>query len=262
MDIKSTIETLLKDGFILVFNQDQLDIVRTADALIKAGINNMEVTCRIKQPLEKLSRLRKELPDFTAGSASLIDSPEMLDVYNKANPQDPLPTVQQVVDAGACYLVSAVNFSDDTFSKFTGKLPVIPGCGTATEIISQFSKGANFCKVFPAKQLGGPAFVKAIDPALHKIISLVPTGGTNAGNMPDYIEVGVLVLGGSFSMIEKATMKKIIDEADFSRLAEELTKIKQLIDELRARKYPNIDFAEASVEQISKATGRDFNLPG
>lgn len=260
MDIKSTITTLLRDGFILVFNQDKLDIVRTAEALMKAGINNMEVTCRINKPLEKLQRLRRELPDFAAGSASLIDSPTMLDVYNKAHPQDPLPSVQEVVDAGACYLVSAINFTDESFEKFAGKLPMIPGCGSVTEVVSQFSRGANLCKIFPAEQLGGPGFVKAIDPAIHKTISLVPTGGTNAGNIPDYIDAGVLVLGGSFSMIEKAALKKIIDKQDYNLLAEELTMIKQLIDKLRSEKYPNIDFAAGSPEQISRTTGRNFNL--
>jgi 2-dehydro-3-deoxyphosphogluconate aldolase/(4S)-4-hydroxy-2-oxoglutarate aldolase len=260
MDIKSTITTLLQDGFILVFNQDKLDIVKTAEALMKAGVNNMEVTCRINKPLEKLTRLRKELGDFAAGSASLIDSPAMLDVYNKAHPQDPLPSVQEVADAGACYLVSAINFRDESFEKFAGKLPMIPGCGSVTEVVSQFSRGANLCKIFPAKQLGGPGFVKAIDPAIHKTISLVPTGGTNPGNIPDYIDVGVLVLGGSFSMIEKETMKKIIDEQDYNLLAKELTTIKHLIDSRRAEKYPDINFATASIEQISRSTGRNFNL--
>jgi 2-dehydro-3-deoxyphosphogluconate aldolase/(4S)-4-hydroxy-2-oxoglutarate aldolase len=260
MDIKDTITTLLKDGFILVFNQNKFDVVKTAEALIKAGINNMEVTCRINKPLEKLARLRKELPDFAAGTASLIDWPEMLDVYNKANSQDPLPSVQEVVDAGASYLVSAVNFSNASYKKYAGQLPIIPGCGSATEVVSQFSKGANLCKIFPAKQLGGPAFVKAIDPAIHKTISLVPTGGTNPGNIPEYIEAGVLVLGGSFSMIKKATMNKIIDEQDYNLLAKELTIVKQLIDRLRAEKYPDIDFAKASIEQISLTTGRNFNI--
>jgi len=260
MDIKSTITTLLQDGFILVFNQDKLDIVKTAEALMKAGVNNMEVTCRINKPLEKLARLRKELPDFAAGSASLIDSPAMLDVYNKTHPQDPLPSLQEVVDVGACYLVSAINFRDESFEKFAGKIAMIPGCGSVTEVVSQFSKGANLCKIFPAKQLGGPGFVKAIDPAIHKTISLVPTGGTNPTNIPDYIDAGVLVLGGSFSMIKKATMKKIIDEQGYNLLAEELTRIKQLIDKLRTEKYPDINFATASIEQISRTTGRNFNL--
>ncbi len=259
MDFKSTITTLLRDGFILVFNEDKLDVVKTAEALVKAGVNNMEVTCRIKQPLEKLSKLCKALPDFATGAASLIDSPQMLAVYNKAHPKDPLPSVAQVVEAGACYLVSAINFSDAGFGQFAGRIPMIPGCGSTTEIVSQFSKGANLCKIFPAKELGGPAFVKAIDPAIHKTISLVPTGGTNSDNIPDYIGAGVLVLGGSFSMIEKATMKKIISEQDYDLLAKELTKIKQLIDRVRAEKYPDLDFASASLEQISKATGRNFN---
>ena len=56
MNIETTITTLLKDGFILVFNQNQLDLVKTAEALMTAGINNMEVTCRIDKPLEKLER--------------------------------------------------------------------------------------------------------------------------------------------------------------------------------------------------------------
>ncbi|GAH79100.1 unnamed protein product, partial [marine sediment metagenome] len=85
MDIRKTITTLLRDGFILVFNQDKLDVVKTAQALIRAGVNNMEITCRISKPLEKMKRLREELPDFVVGAASLIDSPEMLAVYNKAN---------------------------------------------------------------------------------------------------------------------------------------------------------------------------------
>jgi 2-dehydro-3-deoxyphosphogluconate aldolase/(4S)-4-hydroxy-2-oxoglutarate aldolase len=260
MDLKTTISTLLRDGFILVFNQDKLDIVKTAEALLTAGINNMEVTCRISRPMEKLSRLRKELPDFVAGSASLIEWPGMLAVYNNAHRDDPLPTLQQVVDAGACYLVSAVNFSDAGFRRFAGRVPMIPGCGSATEVVAQFGKGANLCKIFPAQELGGPAFVKAIDPAIHKTISLVPTGGTNAANIPDYIDAGVLVLGGSFSMIDKAVMQKIVDKQDYKLLAGELTQIKQLIDRLRSAKYRGLDFAGASLEQISQKTGRNFNI--
>jgi 2-dehydro-3-deoxyphosphogluconate aldolase/(4S)-4-hydroxy-2-oxoglutarate aldolase len=260
MDIRKTISTLLRDGLVLVFNQDKLDVVKTAEALIQAGINNMEVTCRISNPLEKIKRLREELPDFIIGAASLIDSEQMLNVYNKANPEDPLPSVQQVVDAGVDFLVSAANFSRQSYDNFAGKLAMIPGCGTVDEIVTRFSSGANFCKVFPAKQIGGPAFVKAIDPAIHKIISMVPTGGTNADNIGDYIDAGVLVLGGSFSMIEKTAMKQIIDEQNYALLTVELKAVKQLIDQRRADKWPNVDFATASIDQISMATGRNFNL--
>lgn len=258
MDIKQTITTLLRDGFILVFNQDRLDVVKVAEALIKAGVNNMEVTCRIKKPLEKIERLSKEFPDFAIGAASLIDFPAMLSSYNRTNNQDPLPSFEQAVEAGTDYLVSAANFSDASYERFAGKVAMIPGCGTTTEILSQFSKGANLCKLFPAKQLGGPAFVKAIDPAIHKTISVVPTGGTNATNIPDYIDAEVLALGGSFSMVEKTTMKKIVDEQDYDLLSKELARAKQLIDSCRVKKWPMLNFAAASIEQISDITGRNF----
>jgi 2-dehydro-3-deoxyphosphogluconate aldolase/(4S)-4-hydroxy-2-oxoglutarate aldolase len=260
MDIKTTVQVLLKDGFILVFNEDRLDIVKTAGALLEAGIGNMEVTCRIKKPLEKLKRLRKELSEFVAGAASLIDYPEMLEINNRNHPDNPLPTIDEVVEAGAHYLVSAVNFANATYEKYAGKLPIIPGCGSATEIVTQFSLGANLCKVFPAKELDGPSFIKAVDPAIHKLISLVPTGGTNAQNIPDYIDAGILVLGGSFSAIEKPVFAKIVEQQDYKLLAGELKKTKELIDQKRKQKWPSVDFAKASIEQISKVTGRNFNI--
>jgi 2-dehydro-3-deoxyphosphogluconate aldolase / (4S)-4-hydroxy-2-oxoglutarate aldolase len=260
VDTKQNLTTVLRDGFILVFNMDKLDIVKTAQALLDAGVKNMEVTCRIKKPLEKMERLRKELPDFVMGAASLVDNAEMLKIFNKSHPNDQLPSVQQVADAGAMYLVSAINFSDATYGRYGRKLPIIPGCGTATEIVTQFSKGASLCKIFPAKELGGPAFVKAVDPAIHKTIALVPTGGTTCQNIPDYASGGIFVYGGSFSMIEKATLAKITDEQDYKLLAAELKKIKALIDETRAKVWPNLNWQTASLEEISKATGRYFNI--
>jgi len=260
MDIKATIQTLIRDGFILVFNEDRLDIVKTAQSLLEAGIGNMEVTCRISEPLEKLKRLGRELPEFVAGAASLLDYPEMLNIANLDHADNLLPSVDNVVDAGAHYLVSAVNFRKATYEKYAGKLPIIPGCGSATEIVTQFSMGANFCKVFPAKELGGPAFIKAIDPAIHKLISLVPTGGTNAQNIGDYIEAGVLVLGGSFSAIEKPQFQKIVSKQDYKLLAVELKKMKDLIDQKRNEKWPMLDFAKTSIEEISRITGRNFNI--
>ncbi|MCP4375714.1 MAG: hypothetical protein GY794_06005, partial [bacterium] len=144
MNLEKTVTTLLRDGFILVFNQDKLDIVKTAEALMQAGINNMEVTCRISDPLEKITQLRKALPEFVAGAASLVDNSRFLELYNGSHPDDTLPSVDAVVDAGANYLVSAADYGAETYQKYAGKLLMIPGCGTVSQIVSQFSLGANF----------------------------------------------------------------------------------------------------------------------
>ena len=261
MEIRATIQTLLRDGFILVFNQDKLDVTRTAEALREAGINNIEITCRIKRPLEALRRLKDRMPDFVVGVASLIDFPPALELCNAGRPDDPVPTVEEAAAAGADFLVSAGNFRPETYDKFAGKVPIIPGCATVTEIVEQFSLGANFVKVFPAKQLGGPDFLKAVDAPLHKIISLIPMGGTNPANFRDYIEAGALILGGSFSAVGKGKLESAIADQNYAILANEFTKIAKLLDALRNQKWPAIDFASATVEDISRATGRNFNLP-
>ncbi len=259
MAMKEALTTLLRDGFILVFNQAKLDIVKTAQAARHAGLGNMEVTCRIEKPLDAIARLRSEVPDMVIGAASLIDSPEMLATYNAAHPSDPLPTIEQVVDAGATYLVSAGNFRAETYEQFAGEIVMIPGCGTVSEIISQFALGANMCKIFPAMQLGGPGFVKAIDPAIHKTISFVPTGGTNADNIGQYIAAGVLAVGCSFSAIPKGMLSQIIETQNYDMLARELAKLKKLVYEHRTQQWPSLDFTAATIEQISQATGRNFN---
>jgi len=257
--MRKTIETLLHDGFILVFNSETLDVVKTARALLDAGICNMEVTCRIKNAAEKLRTLKREVPEFKAGAASLLDFPQSRERFNVRNPNRNLPSLDEMVDAGADYLVSAVNFRPETYAKYAGKLPIIPGCGTATEIMSQYELGANFCKLFPAAQAGGVKFLEAVDPAIHKMVSVMPTGGTTSQNIPDYITAGVLLVGGSFSMIEKETLKSINDRQDYKLLAAELRKVKDLIDSCRHKKYPSINFKTATLAEIEQATGRDFN---
>lgn len=256
--MKKAMEALVRDGFILVFNSNELDVVKTAEALQKAGMNNMEVTCRIENSLEKIAHLKAEKPEFIAGAASLIDFDGMRESYNRKNPESAIPTVDEAVESGADYLVSAINFSAESYNKYAKKMPMCPGCGTATEIVSQFALGAGFCKLFPASVIGGVKYIKSIDPAIHKSISIMPTGGTNAGNIPDYIDAGVLILGGSFSMFAEA-FKTVVAEQDYDLLASELKKVKDLIDTERAKKYPTLDFKTASIEEIERVTGRNFN---
>ena len=259
MDIVGRIDCLLRDGFVLVFNQDKLDVVRTAYALGEAGISNMEVTCRIQKPLEEIKKLRKEMPDFVIGAASLIDHPKLLKRYNLGHRSDPLPSVDQAIESGADYLVSAMGFREESYRQYAKEQVMIPGCGTVGEIVEQYARGAHFCKVFPAAQLGGAGFIRAIDPAIHKRISLIPTGGGSLENMGEYISAGVVVLGGSFSMINEATLKQIIEEQDYALLGSELKAIKEQIDMFRTGQWPSIDWPRAGMAEISKITGRNFN---
>jgi 2-dehydro-3-deoxyphosphogluconate aldolase/(4S)-4-hydroxy-2-oxoglutarate aldolase len=260
---KATLETLIRDGFLLVYNSETLDIVETARALQAAGINNMEVTCRIRDAVERLRRLKCKVPEFKAGAASLMDFPRARERFNAraTDPAKALPSIEEMVNAGADYLVSAIVFRSETYAAYAGRLPMIPGCATPSEVLAQYELGANFCKLFPASLVGGVKWLDAVDPAIHRFIPIMPTGGTTCENIPDYVKAGTLIFGGSFSMIPKDTLKKIEAEQDYGLLAEEFVKIKAVIDTARSQKYPGLDFKTATLGQIEAATGRDFNVP-
>ena len=61
-------------------------------------------------------------------------------------------------------------------------------------------------------------------------------------------------------MIDKSILQRIISEQDYQLLADECKIIKQQIDDLRAQQWLEIDFAQSPLNEISKITGRNFNL--
>ncbi|MDK1032433.1 MAG: hypothetical protein QGD94_10535, partial [Planctomycetia bacterium] len=67
--------------------------------------------------------------------------------------------------------------------------------------------------------------------------------------------------GGSCSGGGKGRRESVVADQNYAILANEFTQIAKLLDALRNQKWPAIDFASATVEDISRATGRNFNLP-
>lgn len=255
--LTGTLETLLRDGFVLVFNSETLDVVETGRALIAAGMRNMEVTTRIPGAAGKLGALKRALPGFKAGVASLVDHPRVR-ARLSARAAGSAPSVEEAIDAGADFLVSAANFRPETYRAHAGRLPIIPGCGSATEIAAQYDLGANLCKLFPAAQLGGPKFLAALDPAIHRLISVMPTGGVGIENIPDYIAAGALIVGGTFGMAPREALAAA-EAGDYAPLAAALRRIKETIDACRAKRYPGLDFKTASLARLEASTGRSFN---
>jgi len=54
--------------------------------------------------------------------------------------------------------------------------------------------GAHIIKVFPAQQLGGPGYLKAVLAPLP-FLRLMPTGGVEVGNALDYLQAGAFCVG-------------------------------------------------------------------
>ena len=85
-------------------------------------------------------------------------------------------------------------------------------------------------KVFPAAQLGGPEYIKAIRGPLPQIL-LVPTGGVNLQNTGAFIKAGVAALGVGGELVDK----KAIQEKKFNIITENTRTYLKVIREARGK---------------------------
>lgn len=102
-------------------------------------------------------------------------------------------------------------------------LPFFPGVATPSEMERARDLGLRTLKVFPAAQLGGPGFLRAVT-ATYPDLRFLPTGGIGPENVRDYLAVpSVLAVGGSWLVKTELLREDRFDEVE--RLAREAVEL-------------------------------------
>ncbi|MEM1297732.1 MAG: bifunctional 4-hydroxy-2-oxoglutarate aldolase/2-dehydro-3-deoxy-phosphogluconate aldolase [Pseudomonadota bacterium] len=117
---------------------------------------------------------------------------------------------KEAMDAGASFVVSPA-FVPGLVAASAGT-PVALGAATPTEALRAHEEGAAFVKVFPAAQLGGPGFVKALR-SVYPMIEIMPTGGIEADNLGDYFAAGAVCCGMGGKLVSDAALQAGDDAA-------------------------------------------------
>lgn len=144
------------------------------------GVRHIEVTMQDEMGLAALRQTTQEWP---AGSDP-IGAGSVVSVAG----------AQAAVDAGAGFIISpglsaaVVEFARDH------DIAVLPGVATPTEVQHAVALGLSAVKLFPAMQLGGPAYLRALAGPFPGI-RFVPTGGVDVDNAGDYLAHGALAVG-------------------------------------------------------------------
>ena len=163
--------------------------VPLGEALLAGGINVIEVTLRTDAGLEAIRRL-SALPDLHVGAGSVL-VPDQAD---------------QVVDAGARFVVSPGLSVDVVRRCLALDVPALPGVATASELMTATALGLDEVKFFPAGLLGGPAAIRALAAPFTRM-TFMPSGGVDAANMADYLAVpAVPAVSGSW-MVDPALLR-------------------------------------------------------
>jgi len=171
-----------------------------ADAVRAGGIPIVEVTMTVPGAIEVIAGLSRLM-----GSDVLIGAGTVLDAA----------TAQKCLDAGAQFLVSP-GFDAETVALARRlNILIMPGSLTPTEVITAWKAGADFVKIFPCGNVGGPAYIKSLKAALPQI-PMIPTGGVNLETAAAFLRAGASALGIGGELISKAAL----DSGNFAAITE------------------------------------------
>jgi 2-dehydro-3-deoxyphosphogluconate aldolase/(4S)-4-hydroxy-2-oxoglutarate aldolase len=154
------------------------DALFAANAVFNAGILIAEVTMTTPGAVEVMAELVRVNPDAAVGAGTVLD----------------VDTAQRCLKAGASFLTSAgLDLETLAFAE-KNKVLVIPGALTPTEIMAAHKAGADFVKVFPCAQVGGPGYIRAMK-APFPDVPMIASGGVTQHTAGDFIHAGATALG-------------------------------------------------------------------
>lgn len=164
-DAPSIEHTILEARFLPLFSTTDIGIAKTViQASYQAGVKAFEFTNRSENAAALFAQLKKfcatALPDLLLGIGTIKNREQ----------------AQQFIDLGADFLISPLLLPEIFEVTDSHQKLWIPGCATATEIGTAEAWGVRLVKIFPARQLGGPAFIKAVKAVFPQMHFLV-TGG-------------------------------------------------------------------------------------
>jgi 2-dehydro-3-deoxyphosphogluconate aldolase / (4S)-4-hydroxy-2-oxoglutarate aldolase len=193
MEKHEILNRILSEGLIpLIRAAAASDAMDVAAAIKDGGSSFLEITMTVPGAIEVVKELALKYKDeFVVGAGTVLD-PE---------------TARTAILAGAQFIVSpTLNFELISLAHRYG-VTVIPGAMSPTEILAAWEAGADMVKVFPAGQLGGPDYIKAIKGPLPQVL-LMPAGGVNMDNAGAFIRAGAAAVAAGSELIEKKAVKE------------------------------------------------------
>ena len=149
-----------------------------AEAVSRGGIPIVELTMTVPKAADLITYLLKKHPDMVVGAGTVLD----------------IETARACLHAGARFITSPG--LDLATVEFVAQqdIAVLPGALTPSEVMAAVKAGADFVKIFPCAQIGGPAYIRALR-APFPNVSFIAAGGVTQQNAGDYIQAGVAAVG-------------------------------------------------------------------
>jgi len=193
MKPKSEVLALIREvGLVPVVRAESKDeAVRAADAIREGGVPILEITMTVPGAVGVIEELARRF-----GSGILVGAGTVLDAE----------TARTCILAGAAFVVSPATDAGTIACCRRHGVAVLPGALTPTEVLTAWTAGADMVKVFPAGNVGGASYIKALKAPLPQI-ELVPTGGVSLDTAAAFIQAGASALGVGADLVDLKALR-------------------------------------------------------
>lgn len=192
MSREKTIAAIIETGIIPVIRASSTEqALMAAKAILRGGINVLEITMTVPRAIKVMEKLADELGDrVILGAGTVLDA----------------ETARAALLAGAEFLVTPAFKPDVIQMAHRYSKPVMPGALTPTEVVTAWETGASFVKVFPCGNVGGPKYIRSLKAPFPHIL-LIPTGGVNLENAMDFLLAGSSALGVGADLVDAKALE-------------------------------------------------------
>jgi len=168
---------------------------RAVDVLARAGFSIFELTMTTPGAIAIIADLAGD-PERLVGAGTVMTAAE----------------AEACIDAGARFVVSPAVRPEVAEICRSRAVEFFLGAATPTEIAAAHELGAAAVKLFPAAQLGGPGFVRAVR-SVFPAIAVMPTGGIATGDIAAYLDAGAACVGMGGRLVDESALSAGDDAA-------------------------------------------------
>lgn len=180
-------------GLVPVVRASSADeAMQVIEAIKAGGVNILEITMTVPGAIKVIEKVADKYgSDVLVGAGTVLD-PE---------------TARACLLAGAQFIVSPALNLDTIAMCHRYSAPICPGVLTPTEVITAWSAGVDFVKVFPCGSVGGASYVKNLKGPFPQV-KIIPTGGVNLKTAADFIKAGASALGVGTDLVDVKAIRE------------------------------------------------------
>ncbi len=220
-DRLTVLNTIIDSGLVPLFYNSKIEQAKhIITACVEGGASLIEFTNRGDRAFAVFTELipfvEREHPSLIMGVGSILDA----------------ATAAMYISSGANFVVGPAFVAEVAKCCNRHKIAYLPGCGTATEISNAEELGVEIVKIFPADQVGGPSFIKAILGPMPWT-RMMPTGGVNATkeSVQAWLDAGAVCIG----MGSKLIKDDFVQSGNYKAIASQVKEVLEWIAEIRKK---------------------------